>query len=301
MADLDLRLVRCFTVVAEELHFGRAAAVLHLAQPSLSRHVRRLEGELGVRLFERNTQGTQLTEAGAAFLPRAEALLRSAAEATAVARAAGAPSRIVIGYMTGLIVTPAVRALRARCPDAEVHHSFLGWGEVPSALLEHRVDVIVGRLPFAAEGLSVTVLYEEPRVLLIPVGHRLAGKEYVTLDDIADEPVPRFPDAEFNAFWRVDPRPDGRPAPDGPLIKNLEDKLELIAAGEAVALVPVGAVMKGLRPDLTTVPLAGVDSIPVVLATRAGEEDRRLLAVFRACAEDHLIPAPADRSATAAG
>lgn len=83
MTDLDLRLVRCFTVVAEELHFGRAAAVLHLAQPSLSRHVRRLEGELGVRLFERSTQGTQLTEAGAAFLPRAEALLRSAAEATA--------------------------------------------------------------------------------------------------------------------------------------------------------------------------------------------------------------------------
>jgi len=298
MSDLDLRLVRCFTVVAEELHFGRAAAVLHLAQPSLSRHVRRLEGELGVRLFDRTTQGTQLTEAGAAFLPQAEALLRSAAEATAVARAAGHPSRIVIGYMTGLIVTPAVRALRGRFPDAEVQHSFLGWGEMPAALLEHRVDVVVGRLPFPTEGLSVTVLYEEPRVLLIPVGHRLAGKEYVTLDDIADEPVPRFPDPEFNAFWRVDPRPDGRRVPDGPLVEKLEDKLEVIAAGEAVALVPVGAVMKGLRHDLTTVPLEGVDPIPVVLAMRAGEESRRLLAAFRACAEDHL--APADRSATAA-
>jgi len=293
MTDLDLRLVRCFTVVAEELHFGRAAAVLHLAQPSLSRHVRRLEGELGVRLFDRTTQGTQLTEAGAAFLPRAEALLRSAAEATSVARAAGHPSRIVIGYMTGLIVTPAVRA---RHPDADVHHSFLGWGEMPAALLEHRVDVVVGRFPFATEGLTVTVLFEEPRVLLMPVGHRLAGKEYVTLDDIADEPVPRFPDPEFNTFWRVDPRPDGRRVPDGPLVENLEDKLEVIAAGEAVALVPVGAVRKGLRDDLTTVPLEGVGPIPVVLATRAGEENRRLLAAFRACAEDHLTPA--DWSAT---
>ncbi|XUL87806.1 LysR family transcriptional regulator [Streptomyces galilaeus] len=290
MTDLDLRLVRCFTVVAEELHFGRAAAVLHLAQPSLSRHVRRLEGELGVRLLDRTTQGTQLTEAGAAFLPRARALLRSAEEAAAVARAAGTPSRIVIGYMTGLIVTPAVRALRGRCPDAEVHHSFLGWGEMPAALLEHRVDVVVGRFPFATEGLSVTVLFEEPRVLLVPVGHRLAGKEYVTLDDIADEPVPRFPDEEFNAFWRVDPRPDGRRVPDGPLVENLEDKLEVIAGGEAVALVPVGAIRKGLRPDLTTVPLEGVDPIPVVLAVRAGEENRRLLAVFRACAEDQLTP-----------
>ena len=290
--------MRCFTVVAEELHFGRAAAVLHLAQPSLSRHVRRLERELGVRLFDRTTQGTRLTEAGEAFLPRAEALLRSAAEVAAHVRAAAEPSRVVIGYMTGFIVTPAVRALRGRCPDADVHSRFLAWGEVPSALLERRVDVVVSRLPFPTEGLSVTVLYEEPRVLLIPVGHRLAGKEYVTLDDIADEPVPRFSDEEFNAFWRVDPRPDGRPAPDGPLVRHLEDKLELVAAGEAVSLAPAGAVKKGLRPDLTTVPVEGVAPIQVVLATRAGEEHRPLLAAFRACAEAHLTPA--NRTATAA-
>ncbi|MGW0835496.1 LysR family transcriptional regulator [Streptomyces prunicolor] len=291
MSDLDLRLVRCFTVVAEELHFGRAAAVLHLAQPSLSRHVRRLEGELGVRLFDRTAQGTQLTEAGRAFLPRAQALLRSAAEAAALVRAVGQPSRVVVGFMTGLIITPAVRALRAGHPEADVHSRFLGWGELPSALLEHRVDVVVGRFPFATEGLSVSVLYEEPRVLLMPVGHRLAGKEYVTLDDIADEPVPRFPDEEFNAIWRVDPRPGGRRAPDGPFVREFEDKLEVIAAGEAVALVPAGAVKKGLRLDLTTVPIEGAPPVPVVLATRAGEENRRLLAAFRACAEDHLTPA----------
>ena len=299
MSDLDLRLVRYFTVVAEELHFGRAAAVLHLAQPSLSRHVRRLEGELGVRLFDRTAQGTQLTEAGRAFLPRAQALLRSAEEAAAVVREVGQPSRVVVGFMTGLIITPAVRALRAGHPEADVHSRFLGWGELPSALLEHRVDVVVGRLPFATEGLSVSVLYEESRMLLMPVGHRLVGKEYVTLDDIADEPVPRFPDEEFNAFWRVDPRPDGRPAPDGPFVRELEDKLEVIAAGEAVALVPAGAVKKGLRLDLTTVPIEGAPPVPVVLATRAGEENRRLLAAFRACAEGHLTPA--NWSATAAG
>ncbi|MEV5526908.1 LysR family transcriptional regulator [Streptomyces prunicolor] len=299
MSDLDLRLVRCFTVVAEELHFGRAAAVLHLAQPSLSRHVRRLESELGVRLFDRTAQGTQLTEAGRAFLPRAQALLRSAAEAAAVVREVAQPSRVVVGFMTGLIITPAVRALRAGHPEADVHSRFLGWGELPSALLEHRVDVVVGRFPFATEGLSVSVLYEESRVLLMPLGHRLAGKEYVTLDDIADEPVPRFPDEEFNAFWRVDPRPDGRPAPDGPFVREFEDKLEVIAAGEAVALVPAGAVKKGLRLDLTTVPIEGAPPVPVVLATRAGEENRRLLAAFRACAEDHLTPA--NWSATDAG
>src|SRR5690348_76194 len=90
-ADLDLRLVRYFTVVAEQRHFGRAAAILLVAQPSLSRQVRRLEQQLGVRLLDRTPQGTRLTEAGEVFLPRARALLRAAAQATAAAKAAAHP------------------------------------------------------------------------------------------------------------------------------------------------------------------------------------------------------------------
>src|SRR5215469_14891359 len=96
--DLDLRLVRYFTVVAEQRHFGRAAAELRVAQPSLSRQICRLEQELGARLFDRTPQGTRLTEAGEVFLPRARALLRSAAQAAAATRAAAQPSRIIIGY-----------------------------------------------------------------------------------------------------------------------------------------------------------------------------------------------------------
>src|SRR3984885_6986428 len=119
-ADLDLRLVRYFTVVEEHRHFGRAAAALHLAQPSLSRQIRRLEQQLGARLLDRTPQGTQLTEAGEVFLPAAKALLRSANRAAAQARAAAAPSRITIGYTMGVIVTPAVLELRREHPDADV-------------------------------------------------------------------------------------------------------------------------------------------------------------------------------------
>jgi len=72
--------------------------------------------------------------------------------------------------------------------------------------------VAVARLPLSTDRLRVTVLYEQPRVLLIPVTHRLAGKESVTLDDFADEPLVRYSDPALDAFWRVDPRPDGRPA-----------------------------------------------------------------------------------------
>ncbi|WP_329128996.1 LysR family transcriptional regulator [Streptomyces sp. NBC_01476] len=295
--DLDLRLVRCFTVVAELRHFGRAAAVLHLTQSSLSRQIRRLEEQVGARLLDRTPQGSRLTEAGEVFLPLATAVLRSSTQAVVRARAAARPSRVTIGYTANLIVTPAVSELRRRHPDAEVRTQHLSWREPRAALLEHRVDAVVTRLPFATDDLHVTVLYDEPRALLIPRDHRLAGKESVTLDDIADEPMPRAADPAWNAFWRIDPRPDGSAAPDGPLIDAVEDKIELIAAGQGVAIIPGSAGVSGFhfRPDLTTVPLEGVEPSHVVLATRAGDRSR-LVAAFAKYAESHLTALGAPRS-----
>jgi len=292
-ADLDLRLVRYFTVVAERRHFGRAAAELLIAQPSLSRQIRHLEQQLGVRLFDRTPQGTRLTEAGEAFLPRARALLRSAAQAAAAAKAAAQPSRITIGYTPGLIITPAVRQLRRQHPDADVQSLHLEWNEPRTALLDHRVDAVVTRLPLVTDGLHVTILYDEPRLLLVPLDHRLAGKESVTLDDIADEPIPRMADPAWNAYWRIDPRPDGSPAPDGPYVNALEDKNELIASGQAVAIVPAGVYSGQVRPDLTTVPLHDVDPSHVILATRAGDRGR-LVAAFRKSAQDCLTGPPGE-------
>jgi len=279
-----LRLVRYFTVVAEHQHFGRAAEALHVAQPSLSRQIRHLEQQLGARLLDRTPQGSRLTEAGEVFLPLARALLRSADQAAARTRAAAQPSRITIGYTIGLIVTPAVRQLRREHPDADVQTLHLDWNQPREALLDHRVDAVVTRLPLRTGGLHVTVLYDEPRVLLVPLDHRLAGKESVSIDDIADEPIPRLPDPAWNAYWRIDPRPDGSPAPDGPLVEAIEDKNELIAAGQAVAVIPAGVAVGSPRPDLTTIPLDGVEPSHVVLATRAGDRGR-LVAAFRKCAQ----------------
>jgi DNA-binding transcriptional LysR family regulator len=292
-ADLDLRLVRYFIAVAEHRHFGRAAADLLIAQPSLSRQIRSLEQQLGARLLDRTPQGTRLTEAGEVFLPRAKALLRSAAQAAAATKAAAQPSRITIGYTSGLVITPAVRELRNQHPDAEVHSLHLPWDGPREALLEHRADAVVTRLPLRTDGLHVTILYDEPRVLLIPHSHRLAGKQSVSLGDIADEPMPRLPDAAWNAYWRIDPRPDGTAAPDGPLVNAVEDKVELIAAGQAVAIVSAGLRAESMHPDLTTIALDDVDPTHVVLATRAGDRSR-LVAAFRKHAQDCLTaPAPA--------
>ncbi|HEV7974919.1 LysR family transcriptional regulator [Amycolatopsis sp.] len=292
-ADFDLRLVRYFTVVAEYGNFHRAAAALHIAQPSLSRQIQRLEERLGVRLLDRTPQGSCLTEAGQVFLPQAEALLRSAELAATQARAAAIPTAITIGYAGGLIVTSAVRELRGHFPDAEVRTLHLHWSEVHPALLDHRVDAVIAREPFPSGQLRVTVLYEEPRVLLVSKAHRFAGKESVTLDDFADESLVRYADPAYDAFWRIDPRPDGRPAPDGPLAEVAQDKLESVAGGLAVALAPAAGGNSTLRRDLTAIPVEGIEPCKVVFVTRARERSR-LVTAFRESARSHLTGRDSD-------
>jgi DNA-binding transcriptional LysR family regulator len=201
----------------------------------------------------------------------------------------------VIGHTPHIFVTSAVRELRSRHPDADVQTLYLAWDEPRSALLSHRVDAVVTRLPLDTARLHVTILYDEPRMLLVPRDHRLAGKESVALDDIADEPIPRTADPMWNAFWRIDPRPDGSRAPDGPLVTAYEDKNEFIASGQAIAIIPAGV---SPRHDLTTIPLHDVEPSRVVLATRAGDRSR-LVADFARSARAHLTgPDPLDEQAS---
>ena len=284
-ADLDLRLVRSFTVIAEHRNFGRAAGVLCTAPSTLSRQIDRLEQDVGVRLLDRTPQGTRLTGAGEDFLPRARALLRAATEAVNYARSA-VGRRITIGYATDLVITTAVRKLRHQHPGVDVRPLYLDWRQPRAALLEHRVDVAVARLPLSTDQLDVTVLAEEPRVLVLPVEHRLAGEDSVRLRDFAREPLPKMADPDWNTFWRVDPRPDGSRAPDGPLVGTWEDALELVAIGQAACLAPAGT-RRHLRADLTTVPVEDVEPCRIVLASRAGDSSR-LLHDFREIAASCL-------------
>ncbi len=287
--DFDLRLVRYFTVVAEHGHFGRAADHLHIAQPSLSRQIQRLEHDLGTRLLDRTPQGARLTKAGEVFLKQAKALLNAAEQAATMTRAAAHTNRIILGYTANIIITKAARELRNRRPDADVQTLHVLWHDVRKALLDHRVDAVVARMPFPSEGLRVSVLYDEPRGVVLPIEHRLADRESLTLADIADEPITRGDDPMWNAFWRIDPRPDGRPAPDGPLVGVLEDKIEYIAAGEAIAIVPMTTVSYPTRPDLVLLPLDDVEPGQVALATRA-DDHSQLVADWHEIARAELKP-----------
>ncbi|MFB8281557.1 LysR family transcriptional regulator [Nocardia colli] len=270
-----MRLVGYFTVVAEHANFGRAAAVLHVAQPSLSRQIQRLEQHLGVRLFDRTPQGSRLTEAGRAFLPQAQALLQAAQHAERTARDAATPPEFTIGYVEDLVITHAVRQLRHRNPKARIRTRHLDWNDA-RALPDRRVDAMVARapLPFRADHLRLTQLWSEPRVLVVPIGHRLAGKESVTVDDLGDEVLPQCPNAvpQWSDFARLEPRPDGVAARSAPIgYESFEDKLDLVAEERTVLILAAGDRRPQLRPDLTTVPIEGIDPVRVVLATRASD------------------------------
>lgn len=264
--DLELRLVRYFTVVAAHQHFGRAAADLHVAQPALSRQIQRLEKYLGVQLLDRAPKGTRLTPAGERFLPRAQALLQAARQAELVAREQAETERIAIGYVEDLVITAAVRELRRRHPDAEIATRHLSCRDV-GALSDRRVDALIARapLPLATDDVFTTPLYEEPRMLVVPRGHPLAGRASVTADELADEEV--APCAFETADW-ASYRILGAGVPP---IESYEDKLELVASGRAIAVLPVGDRRSSLRPHLVTVPIEGAPPSQVVLASRKGD------------------------------
>ncbi|CAN5429434.1 LysR substrate-binding domain-containing protein [soil metagenome] len=272
--DIELRLVRYFTVVAEHLHFGRAAAELHLAQPSLSRQIQRLEDRLGVRLLDRTPQGTLLTEAGKAFLPEAQALLNAARQAALIARAYAPAGKVVIGYVEDLIITAAVRELRRRHPRADVGTRHLDCVD-ERAFAEGQVDVLVARAPlhFQPDETRTTVLYDEPRMLVLPADHHLAGRASVSTDDFAGDESVLCPHGGPRSVYPTDSyrRSDPGPISAGPVFPSFEDTLELVASGQAIAVMPVGDRRSSLRADLVSVPVEGVPPSEVVVATRVGD------------------------------
>ncbi|MFC8127113.1 LysR family transcriptional regulator [Streptomyces sp. NPDC057302] len=269
--DVDLRLVRYFTVVAEYGNFGRAATQLHLAQPSLSRQIQRLEAQLGVRLFDRSPQGSSLTDAGQAFFPRARILLQEAEQAVRTARAAVQPRTVTVGCAEGLVITACVQELRRRHPDGQVRTRHLDWRDT-RALAEGRVDALVvyRPLPFLTDGLRVTRLHQESRVLVTSASHHLANENAVSLRALSDEELVAC--VSTPVVWSTPKPVNGRPAPPPPAIDDsYEDKLELIATGHCVAIFPASDRRAAVREDIALVPVIDIDPCELVLLTRAGD------------------------------
>src|SRR6201996_3877826 len=292
MPDVDLRKLRYFVAVAEQLHFGRAAEALHIAQPVLSRQIRALEAELKAPLFVRDKRATELTPAGRQLLADAGPLLASAdALRRRVARAARGPGSFTVAFMPGLIVTGAVCALTARHPQVAVSVLRTNWHDQTDVLHDGQADVSYVRLPVDQAGLHVQPLLTESRVAALPAGHRLAGKDTVTIADLADEHLLQDPDAVPE--WRdiaTEMRTRRRRAP---VFRTVEEKLEHVAAGHGVVLLPLSTAVFYTRPDVTYSHVNDIPPNQVCLAWDATRRSR-LIQDFAAIASDHPpVPSPA--------
>lgn len=265
--DLDLRKVRYFVAVAQHENFGRAAEELRIAQPVLSRQIRALERELKARLFERDTRGTRLTPAGQALLDEARNLLPAAAAAQRRVRDAAAGQRtFTIGFAPGVIITAAVRELSRRHPDVSVELRRADWIRQADVIRDGQVDVGYVRLPADLHGLTVEPLLREPRVVLLPTDHRLAGKETVDVADLASEHLLHKPDDVPE--WRdvaLELR-DRQPRKALPVLRTIEEKLEHIAAGSGIVILPLSSASFYTRPDITHVPINDIAPSTVCLA-----------------------------------
>ena len=258
-AELDLRKLRYFLAVAYHLNFGRAAEELLLAQPALSRAIQALETDLGVTLFKRDHHKVTLTPPGAALAREAETLLaRAAAARRHVQAASRTASTLTVGFRPGIIITNVARQFTKEHPETAVNAIRIEWDEQHAAVADGRVDIAWIRTPIADADLVITPLFDDPEVVALPAAHRLAGRDSVSLEDLANEPMLRYDTAPEHEA--------GRPAAKRG-IRTMEEKLEAVALGHGLALVPATAAAYYQRPDIAYRPVTGAPPYQVALAT----------------------------------
>ncbi|CAN5726168.1 LysR family transcriptional regulator [soil metagenome] len=260
---MELRHLRYFVAVAEERHFGRAAARLRMAQPPLSRQIQALEAELGFVLFERNRRQVELTPAGKTLLEHARGIFEAVDLAVHEARRAsqGESGRIVVAYPSTFAYSglpELVRAYRAKFPGVELVLRELSPQQQLDALRDHRADVGFIRAPVDEPGLSTELVRSEPLVAALPAGHALAGRRSIPLALLAKEPFVLFPRVRGPAYF------DHliglcREAGFTPRIVQEAPQLDivsLVAAGLGVSILP-SSIRKFRRSGIVLRPIVG--------------------------------------------
>lgn len=295
---MELRQLRYFVTVAEELHFSRAAARLHLAQSALSSQIRRLETEVGGPLLVRSTRQVQLTVAGELLLAEGRTLLAAAdsllARAGELARGEAASFSIgALGPVPGALLSPLLATFSGRHPRLRIDVRAIEFYEMTTVLRRGRVDAAFLYAPLKDDELRVTPLISEPRVVVLPRSHRLAGREWVTPAELEGETFVAQPDVtpqEWRDYWMLVAELGRRP-PISPYVgDNLEEWLYLIGRGEGVDTAPAIIARYFVRPDVAFVPLRDAAPTTLVLATRR-EQAPPLLDEFVALAAELALVA----------
>lgn len=272
MDELETRELRYFVAVAEELHFGRAARRLGMAQPPLSRAIQQLERRVGVALLTRDSRGVALTPAGEVLLREGRRALDAVTAAARRAHRAGTdrPRLVVVtkaGGDAGLL-PDIISAYENEHADVRLDVVICGIGEQAAFLRDGRADLAFVHRPYDdVSGFDTEELVIQHHVAIVPRSHRLADRAAIVLADLDGETMPRWP---------------GMTAPaDAPLVRDSAQLMQLISLGQVVALLPESS-RTFLRGDLVALPVLDAEPSTVLLAWPAGSRSRAVAAVVRA-------------------
>ena len=280
---MELRHLRYFVAVAEELHFRRAAERLHVAQPAVSEQIRKLEQELGVRLFDRDQRHVALTDAGGALLQEARHVLRQARHAQEAARGAGAAAtrRLHVGYVADALPAVVPRALRTLASGSPAVQTVLETGPaigLLEAVRDGRLDAAVVCLPAPLSGLRSQRLGVERAVAALPAGDARATAPHIDLRRVAPERLVVLPRAANPAFYDavVSACRDAGLSPTLAELgeSHVEHALLAVSSGAGMAILPASVADRYTAPGIRFLPVAGAGpACDSAVVTRAGATD----------------------------
>jgi LysR family transcriptional regulator, benzoate and cis,cis-muconate-responsive activator of ben and cat genes len=278
---MDLRQLRSFVAVAEELHFSRAAARLHLAQSALSAQVRQLEREVGGPLFVRSTRRVELTPAGEALLGDATQLLSLADAALERVRGLvrGQSRSLVIGTLgpsPGGVLAPLIARFSSRHPDVRMEIRAFDFTDTVDGLRRRQADCAFLYLPIEDPELEVTPLLTEERVVVLRESHRLASRATLSPRDLLGEIFIEQPSSVPQAWrdhWLLVAENGERPRTSPHTADKFEDWLHLIAQGEGIDTCPAVISRYYAWPEVAFVPLADAEPCTLAIVRRRDAPD----------------------------
>jgi DNA-binding transcriptional LysR family regulator len=290
MDDVEVRELRYFIAVAQELNFTRAAQRLGIAQPPLSAAIAKLERKLGVPLLERTSRRVALTPAGAVLLEQGRIAVEGFGAAIERARRKGAHAdRLTVAVKAGG-GTDMLRKITQHCgldPQMpEVHVLFGHYGEQVAALRDGTADVALLRTPFDPRGLDTEVLLVEPRVVALAADHRFAGRRELRRADLAGEPMPRWEprDDAVAAYW-AGWDGENAAASEGPRVTDINQLLDAVALGQTIAFLPRSAAHQYNRADLVFRPVVDLDRSTLAAAWPDTSRSRAVAGFVQAAVE----------------
>jgi len=295
---MELRHLRYFVAVAEELSFSRAALRLHIAQPPLSLQIRHLEEELGLTLFERGSRPLRLTESGRFFQTQAVELLAKLDAAVAGTQRIGRGHAgwLGIGFVSSamnMVMPPVLRRFRAEFPDVEVLLLEMLQNEQAAALRDHRIHVGFVRPSLGETEFVEERLYDEPLMVAVPSDHRLVGRKCIALDDLAEEPIVLYGGRTaggLNDHYILSVfRASGIEPKIGVEVRHAESALGLVAAGLGLSLT-AASFANSPRAGVHFLPVTGVKPcLAMRIAYRAGESSPVVKAFLKIVREETLL------------